>query len=93
MSEQLDLFAVIEPPTAIGAPTPADPPDVAARKLVVDDLGRTLFVSAGAGSGKTTALIGRIVNLVLSGVAITEIAAVTFTEDAAGRCLHARDRA
>src|SRR5262249_29212179 len=47
-------------------------------------LDRTLFVSAGAGSGKTTALVGRIVALVASGrVRAGDLAAITFTEKAA----------
>ncbi|MFT3853331.1 MAG: UvrD-helicase domain-containing protein [Ilumatobacteraceae bacterium] len=64
------------------------PPDVAARRLVAGALDETLFVAAGAGSGKTTALISRIVNLVLAGVPITQIAAVTFTEKAAAELRH-----
>ncbi len=76
MTDQLDLFA-----------GPA-PPDEAARKLVVESLDETLLVSAGAGSGKTTALVARVVNLVLSGIPITRIAAVTFTEKAAAELRH-----
>ena len=60
--------------------------DEAARTTVANDLGRTLFVEAGAGTGKTTALVGRIVNLVLkadSAIALNQIAAITFTEAAA----------
>ena len=64
------------------------PPDQPARVLVAEALGTNLFVSAGAGSGKTTALIARVVNLVLDGVPITEIAAVTFTEKAAAELRH-----
>ncbi len=43
-------------------------------------LDATLFVEAGAGSGKTTALVGRVTNLVLQGVPVGSIAAITFTE-------------
>ncbi|MGI9603570.1 MAG: UvrD-helicase domain-containing protein [Acidimicrobiales bacterium] len=58
--------------------------DTSARRSIVDDLDRTLFVEAGAGSGKTTALVGRIVALVVTGRArLGEIAAITFTEAAA----------
>lgn len=58
--------------------------DDAAREEVRTRLGATLFVEAGAGSGKTTTLVGRIVELVCSGVALLgEIAAITFTEAAA----------
>jgi len=44
---------------------------------------RTFFVEAGAGAGKTTALVERVVALVQSGVPVTSIAAITFTEAAA----------
>ncbi|MGI9646351.1 MAG: UvrD-helicase domain-containing protein, partial [Ilumatobacteraceae bacterium] len=61
-----------------------DPPDQAARDTIHDDLAATLFVEAGAGSGKTTALVQRIVALVLEGEArLANIAAITFTEAAA----------
>ncbi len=59
--------------------------DKAVRKLVGETgLGETLFVEAGAGTGKTTLLVTRIVNLVLTeGVSLRSIAAITFTEAAA----------
>jgi len=59
--------------------------DDAARTLIrTDGLDRTLFVEAGAGSGKTTQLVNRIVSLVLHrGVRLADIAAITFTEAAA----------
>ncbi len=61
----------------------APPPDQAARDRIRDDLDTTLFVEAGAGSGKTTALVGRVIALVASGtVELGEIAAITFTEKA-----------
>ncbi len=60
-----------------------EPPDAAARRRIADDLDTTLFVDAGAGSGKTQALVRRVVNLVEAGVPITSIAAITFTERAA----------
>ncbi|MET0494381.1 MAG: UvrD-helicase domain-containing protein [Actinoplanes sp.] len=57
--------------------------DQAARRLIAGSLGETLFVEAGAGSGKTTALVRRVVALVLEdGVPLSRIAAVTFTEKA-----------
>ncbi len=61
----------------------AGPPDQDARDRIAADLGATLFVEAGAGAGKTSSLVARIVNLVDSGVPITGIAAITFTEKAA----------
>ena len=47
--------------------TRTPPPDAAARERIATDLGTTLFVEAGAGSGKTTALVGRVVALVTGG--------------------------
>jgi ATP-dependent helicase/nuclease subunit A len=58
-------------------------PDQPERDRVASDLEATLFVEAGAGSGKTTALVDRVVSLVVSGaVGLGEIAAITFTEKA-----------
>jgi ATP-dependent helicase/nuclease subunit A len=66
------------------------PPDQAARDQIRHDLDRTLFVEAGAGSGKTSSLVGRVVALVASGsVELRAIAAITFTEKAAAEL---RDR-
>ena len=67
------------------------PADDDARRRIVSDLGHTLFVEAGAGSGKTSSLVGRFVALVLSGVEVAGIAAITFTEAAASE-LRARIR-
>lgn len=44
---------------------------------------QSLFVEAGAGSGKTTQMVKRIVALVAEGTAVTRIVAITFTEKAA----------
>src|SRR3954471_14200619 len=57
--------------------------DQTARDEIRTALGITLFVEAGAGTGKTTALVARIVNLVRTGVPMREVAAITFTEAAA----------
>ena len=62
---------------------PELPKDQGSRDRVAEELGRTLFVEAGAGTGKTTALVSRIVALVKSGVPITRVAAITFTDKAA----------
>ncbi|HUP01203.1 MAG TPA: UvrD-helicase domain-containing protein, partial [Gemmatimonadota bacterium] len=60
------------------------PPDQAARDRIVEDLEVSLLVEAGAGSGKTTALLERMVALLATGKAeAAEIAAVTFTKKAA----------
>jgi ATP-dependent helicase/nuclease subunit A len=66
----------------------AAPPDADARERIRTSLDETLFVEAGAGAGKTTALVGRVVALVRSGVPITAIAAITFTEKAAAELRH-----
>ncbi len=58
--------------------------DDEARRAVVEDLHRTLFLEAGAGSGKTSCLVARYVALVEDGVPADRIAAITFTEKAAG---------
>ncbi|HLN04969.1 MAG TPA: UvrD-helicase domain-containing protein [Acidimicrobiales bacterium] len=66
--------------------------DERARLAISEDLGRTLFVEAGAGSGKTSSMVDRIVQLVRREHAqLEEIAAVTFT-DAAAAELRARVR-
>jgi ATP-dependent exoDNAse (exonuclease V) beta subunit len=63
------------------APTP--PPDQPARDRIERDLETTLFVEAGAGSGKTSALVQRVLALVLGGhVELRRVAAITFTEKA-----------
>ena len=59
-------------------------------RISVTGLGDTLFVEAGAGTGKTTQLVERVVNLVLDrDIALRDIAAITFTEAAAAEL---RDR-
>ena len=77
--------------TTIPAGAAAPAPDEAERERIRTDLGSTLFVEAGAGAGKTSSLVARIVNLVHSGVPITGIAAITFTEKAAAE-LRSRTR-
>ena len=68
---------------------PVDP-DQLARIAIEHDLHATLFVEAGAGSGKTKSLVDRVCALVTVGdVPMREIAAVTFTEKAAAEL---RDR-
>ena len=57
--------------------------DAAARRLALTDLDRTLLVEAGAGSGKTSVLAGRVVALLAAGRSPGSIAAITFTELAA----------
>ena len=62
-----------------------DLPDAEARHRILTDFGTTLVVEAAAGTGKTTALVGRIVALIREGLGtLDRIVAVTFTEKAAG---------
>ncbi|MHB1193575.1 MAG: UvrD-helicase domain-containing protein [Longimicrobiales bacterium] len=59
-------------------------PDAGARRRIHEDLDANLLVEAGAGSGKTTELVNRMVALVATGTAtVDEVAAVTFTRKAA----------
>ena len=70
--------------------TPSTVDELARRHITRDALRETLFIEAGAGSGKTTTIIERIVNLVVvEGVELQHIAAITFTEAAAAEL---RDR-
>ncbi|MFY0544973.1 UvrD-helicase domain-containing protein [Brevibacillus sp. H7] len=60
------------------------PPDQAARDQIENQLETNFLVEAGAGSGKTTSLVKRMVNLVLSGYCkVNEMVAITFTRKAA----------
>jgi CRISPR-associated exonuclease Cas4 len=54
------------------------------RLRALTDLVVTLLVEAAAGTGKTSLLAGRVIFLLASNVAPREIAAITFTELAAG---------
>jgi ATP-dependent helicase/nuclease subunit A len=59
-------------------------PDQPERDRIATDLDANLLVEAGAGSGKTTALLDRLVALIRTGKAtVDQIAAVTFTRKAA----------
>lgn len=55
----------------------------AEQQKAVDCIDKSLFVTAGPGSGKTRVLTQRIVNLVANGASPTEILALTFTKNAA----------
>jgi ATP-dependent exoDNAse (exonuclease V) beta subunit len=59
--------------------------DAEARRRIAEDLDATFVVEAAAGTGKTTALVSRIVGLLRSGRASApSLVATTFTEKAAG---------
>ena len=53
------------------------------RHDVSEAVDRNFFVEAGAGSGKTTTLVNRMVNMVKSGIPVDKICAITFTKAAA----------
>lgn len=61
--------------------------DTEARRTALVAHDRTLLVEAGAGSGKTAVLAGRIAMMLVQGIAPKTIAAVTFTELAASELL------
>jgi ATP-dependent helicase/nuclease subunit A len=81
MSEPLSEIAEpLSPPL----PQP-ELPDRRVRDRILNDLDTTLVIEAAAGTGKTTALVSRIVSVIASGRAsLDQIVAVTFTEKAAG---------
>ncbi|MEO8701870.1 MAG: UvrD-helicase domain-containing protein [Kofleriaceae bacterium] len=59
--------------------------DAAAREAIRHDLASTLVVEAAAGTGKTTEMIARIIEVIRTGTAkLEQIVAVTFTDKAAG---------
>lgn len=61
--------------------------DDAARRVAIGAHDRSLLVEAGAGSGKTAVMAGRIAAMLAEGIAPKSIAAVTFTELAASELL------
>src|SRR5258708_13227405 len=65
---------------------PASYPDTdeGARRRIRESIGESLIVEASAGTGKTTALVERIVAVLKAGAKIDRIVAVTFTHKAAG---------
>jgi hypothetical protein len=58
-------------------------PDLPARRRALLDHSTTLLVEAGAGSGKTALMAGRVALLLAAGFPTREIVAITFTEAAA----------
>ena len=61
------------------------------RDRAIRELGRSIALSAGAGSGKTSVLTQRVLELMVQGTPASRVAAITFTEKAAGE-LQARVR-
>lgn len=58
--------------------------DQISREKIRNDIYTNFFVEAGAGSGKTTVLVDRMVAMVEGGIDISKICAITFTKAAAG---------
>ncbi len=60
------------------------PPDAAAREAAVTDFAHNLCVAAGAGAGKTSLLVERLLHaLLVVGLPMQRLAAITFTDKAA----------
>ncbi|WP_176967584.1 UvrD-helicase domain-containing protein [Marinococcus luteus] len=58
--------------------------DQKARERITEDLDMNMLVEAGAGSGKTTSMVGRMAALIMNGKAeVAQITAITFTKKAA----------
>lgn len=53
--------------------------DNEARRRIREEINTNFFVEAGAGSGKTTALVDRMVAMVEGGIEVEKICAITFT--------------
>ena len=69
----------------MSAVEPRVPADAAGREIIGRHLDTTVIVEAAAGTGKTTELVNRIVEVLAEGRAtVDRIVAVTFTEKAAG---------
>ncbi|MFZ0737958.1 MAG: UvrD-helicase domain-containing protein [Candidatus Acidiferrales bacterium] len=81
-----------ESPEMAKAPAPTPLPDAPARLAALTDHDRTLLVEAGAGSGKTALMAGRVSLLIGAGVHPKEIVAITFTEAAASELLERIER-
>jgi exodeoxyribonuclease-5 len=62
-------------------------PDAAARQRALLDYGATLLVEAGAGSGKTALMAGRVALMLAHGIRPRDVVAITFTEAAAAELL------
>ncbi len=63
---------------------PEPPADQDQRDLILNDLDTTMLVEAAAGTGKTTSMVGRMVNLLArEKCSLDTMAAVTFTRKAA----------
>ena len=59
------------------------PADDDVRQRIIHELDTSFFLEAGAGTGKTSVLVARVVELARRGVPLNRIVAITFTEKAA----------
>ena len=57
--------------------------DEISRNDIIHKIDTNLFIEAGAGSGKTTMLVNRMVAMVEAGIPVEKICAITFTKNAA----------
>jgi ATP-dependent helicase/nuclease subunit A len=82
-SSQLSLFGAMDPElTSVAVvPHPADP-DTRARQFAIDPA-QNVVLEASAGTGKTSVLVARYINLLKAGVDPANILAMTFTRKAA----------
>ena len=80
--DQLSLFAEVEAARPIGPAPPAADADAQARVFAVDPA-NNVVLEASAGTGKTSVLVARYINLLQAGVDPSNILAITFTRKAA----------
>jgi ATP-dependent exoDNAse (exonuclease V) beta subunit len=62
-------------------------PDAGARQRALLDYNATLLIEAGAGSGKTALMAGRVALMLAHGIRPRDIVAITFTEAAVAELL------
>ena len=74
------------------APATKPLPDGPARLTALTEHDRTLLVEAGAGSGKTALMAGRVALLLAAAIHPKDIVAITFTEAAASELLERIER-
>jgi exodeoxyribonuclease-5 len=67
-------------------------PDTAARERALLDFDTILLVEAGAGSGKTALMAGRVALMLAHDIPARDIVAITFTEAAAAELLERIER-
>ena len=88
VAQALDVIAPLWDETVMpDTSPPTQLPDAAARLTALTEHDLTLLVEAGAGSGKTALIAGRVALLIAAGIPPREIVAITFTEAAASELL------